>query len=61
MRLYRHFGYARQRDETAQAQGPQRQLMKEKVTPKCTLVRSPTWSQDDPKETSKVLHRDAAF
>jgi hypothetical protein len=52
MRLYRHFGYARQRDETAQAQGPQRQLKKEKETPKCTQVRSPIWSQNDPDLTS---------
>jgi hypothetical protein len=47
MRVYRLFGPARQRYETAQAQGQQRQLMKEKETPKCTLVRSPTWSQDE--------------
>jgi hypothetical protein len=52
IRLYRLFGSALQRDETAQAQGPQRQLMKEQETPKCALVRSPTWSQDDPRRKS---------
>jgi hypothetical protein len=46
-------GAARRRHEAAQAQGPARQLMKEQETKKCTLIRSPTWSQSDPKPSSR--------
>jgi hypothetical protein len=46
----RFLGSALQGDETAQAQGPQRQLMKEQGPNKWTLIRSPTWSGRDPQE-----------